>query len=310
LSETVTPSRIPRPIIDRNGLIIAHIAGAPQDITYDKDAHNLFKVIIEESKSDTFSKAELNHKRGSFPAVNFGFTLPNGFKHPINLDYRRHQEKIDRIRSCLGFARISAFQNCTYQAPALVLCVSDLPSIIYLAAFAFWNPGVYEYQKTRIEQLLVHNPALKRTSSTTIFPTTACNFRNVCCDKHRDTQNCPFGWCAITALGDFDHTVGGHLILWELKLVIEFPHGYTVFVPSATITHSNTPVADGDVRVSITQYCSGNLFRYVENGFRTDKSLYEEDRQHYDKMRSLKDQLWKTSLGLFSTLKDLKLNHK
>ncbi|KAF8177220.1 hypothetical protein BJ912DRAFT_857008, partial [Pholiota molesta] len=273
------------PIVDRNGLIIAHIAGALQDATYYKDAQDLFKIIVEESKLDTFSKGELNHKRGNFPAVNFGFTLPNGFKHPINLDYRRHQEKIDRIRGCLGFRRISAFQN---------------------AAFAFWNPGVYEYQKTRVEQLLAYDPTLKRTSPMTIFPTTACNFHNVCCDKHHDTQNCPFGWCAITALGEFDHTVGGHLILWELKLIIEFPHGYTVLIPSATITHSNIPVADGDVRVSVTQYCSGNIFRYVENGFRTDKSLREEDRPRYDRMHGLKDQLWKMSLGLLSTLSAIK----
>jgi hypothetical protein len=179
-------------------------------------------------------------------------------------------------------------------------------SLWYLAVFVFWNPGVYEYQKTRVEQLLAYDPMLKRTSPMTIFPTTACNFWNVCCDKHRDTQNCPFGWCAITALGKFDHTVGGHLILWELKLIIQFPHGYTVLIPSTTITHSNIPVADGDVRVSITQYCSGNIFHYVENGFHTDNSLCKEDKLRYNKMHGLKDEIWKMSLGLLFTLSTIK----
>ncbi|KAJ8079988.1 hypothetical protein PM082_016814 [Marasmius tenuissimus] len=37
--------------------------------------------------------------------------------------------------------------------------------------------------------------------------------------SHRDHLNWAFGWCAITALGDFDPTRSARLILWELKLV-------------------------------------------------------------------------------------------
>jgi hypothetical protein len=164
---------------------------------------------------------------------------------------------------------------------------------------------VYEYQKSRIEQLLAHSPELKHTVPKTIFPTTACNFRNVCCNKHRDTQNCPFGWCGITALGKFDHTKGGHIVLWELKLIIEFPHGYTILIPSATITHSNIPVVDGDVRVSITQYCAGSIFRYIDNGFRTDKTLRDEDPPRYEETQALKADKWRLSLGLLSTIQDI-----
>ncbi|KAF9475047.1 hypothetical protein BDN70DRAFT_814709, partial [Pholiota conissans] len=173
------------------------------------------------------------------------------------------------------------------------------------SAFAFWNPGVYHYQKTRVEALLNHDKNLRRTTPTTIFPTTACNFRNVCCYKHRDMLNCPFGWCAITALGNFDHTLGGHLILWELKLIMEFPHCYTIFIPSATITHSNIPVASGDVRVSITQYCAGSIFRYVDNGFRTDKALEKEDNKMHKKLKEMKGKAWERSLNLLSKLEDI-----
>jgi hypothetical protein len=100
-----------QPIVDYNGLIIAHIAGGPHNASYYDDAKDLFNVIIEESKLDTFSQNEKSHKHGNFPAVNFGFTLPNGFKDPINLDCHHHQEKIDRIRRCTAFGRISMFQN-------------------------------------------------------------------------------------------------------------------------------------------------------------------------------------------------------
>ncbi|KAJ3764384.1 hypothetical protein EV360DRAFT_9676, partial [Lentinula raphanica] len=86
---------------------------------------------------------------------------------------------------------------------------------------------------------------------------------------HRDFLNWPFGWCAITALGRFDPTRTGQLILWELRLVVDFPPAATVLIPSAVITHSNTPVAVDDTRISFTQYTAGPIFRWVENGCRT-----------------------------------------
>ncbi|KAJ3966393.1 hypothetical protein EV361DRAFT_774759, partial [Lentinula raphanica] len=91
--------------------------------------------------------------------------------------------------------------------------------------------------------------------------------------KHRDFLNWPFGWCAITALGNFNPSRSGQLILWELKLVIDFPHAATVLIPSAVITHSNTPLAEEDTRMSFTQYTAGPIFRWVENGCMTEKEL-------------------------------------
>ncbi|KAJ4468371.1 hypothetical protein C8J55DRAFT_409001, partial [Lentinula edodes] len=87
---------------------------------------------------------------------------------------------------------------------------------------------------------------------------------------HRDWLNWPFGWCAITALGEFDASRSAQLILWELKLVIDFPHAATILIPSAVITHSNTPVADRDIWTSFTQYTAGPIFRWVENRCRTE----------------------------------------
>ena len=91
--------------------------------------------------------------------------------------------------------------------------------------------------------------------------------------KHVDHFNIPFGWCAITALGNFDHTRGGHLVLWELKLIIEFPAGSTIFIPSAIINHSNLAIQPHEQRYSLTQYTAGGIARWVACGFKTLKSL-------------------------------------
>ncbi|PBK85158.1 hypothetical protein ARMGADRAFT_942361, partial [Armillaria gallica] len=93
--------------------------------------------------------------------------------------------------------------------------------------------------------------------------------------KHRDSLNCPFGWCVITALGCFNLKLGGHVVLWELKMVVEFPHASTILIPSATVTHSNVPVAKGNLRSSFMQFCPGSLLWLVDNNFWMEECLRE-----------------------------------
>ena len=91
----------------------------------------------------------------------------------------------------------------------------------------------------------------------------------VVCFPHVNFTNFPFGLCAITAIGDFNPSKGGHLVLWDCKLVIEFPPGSTILILSAVLTHSNAKVASHETRFSFSQYSAGGLFRWVDHGFQT-----------------------------------------
>ncbi|KAF8184029.1 hypothetical protein K438DRAFT_1598662, partial [Mycena galopus ATCC 62051] len=146
----------------------------------------------------------------------------------------------------------------------------------------------------------LHRPFLQSAFSCAAF-----NFGTVCTFKHRDVCNLPFGWCAIQALGMFDAEKGGHLVLWDVKLVVEFPAGALILLPSATIAHSNVPVADGEKRISFTQFTAGNLFHYVDNGFRTQTQLATEDPSEYDRLMKDKEARWEHGLKLFSTIDEL-----
>ncbi|KAJ7232600.1 hypothetical protein B0H12DRAFT_1239586 [Mycena haematopus] len=102
----------------------------------------------------------------------------------------------------------------------------------------------------------------------------ACTFNfspRTICAPHLDFANLAWGWCSITALGNFDPDVGGHLILWDLRLVIRFPPGSTILLPSALIRHSNIPIMAHEQRGSFVQYTAGGLFRWVRNGFKTQE---------------------------------------
>jgi hypothetical protein len=118
---------------------------------------------------------------------------------------------------------------------------------------------------------------------------------------HRDIANLAWGWCAITAIGEFDSTRGGHLVLWDLGLVIQFPAGSTILIPSAIVTHSNIPVSAHENRHSVTQYTAGALFRWVENGCCTDKALLKDasDKQKAER-QSEKATRWERGLEKFT----------
>ncbi|ESK82055.1 hypothetical protein Moror_13423, partial [Moniliophthora roreri MCA 2997] len=93
------------------------------------------------------------------------------------------------------------------------------------------------------------------------------------CWKHCDQQNLLLGWCTITALGQFDPKCSTRFILWELKLVIDFPPGSTIIILSALMTYSNTQIVPGDECTLFTQYMPGAIFCWVDVGCLTKKAL-------------------------------------
>ncbi|KAJ7870832.1 hypothetical protein B0H14DRAFT_3439925 [Mycena olivaceomarginata] len=96
---------------------------------------------------------------------------------------------------------------------------------------------------------------------------------------------------------DFDPTKGGHLVLWDLKLVVEFPPGALILIPSATLLHSNIPVQPSDTAFPSRNSPLVDLFRYVDDGYRTEGELAEEDpAEDADKLREaarLRMQQWR-----------------
>ena len=57
--------------------------------------------------------------------------------------------------------------------------------------------------------------------------------------------------------------------------------------------------------MSFTQYCSGGIFRYIDNGFRTQDELKQSDPKAYQEMMEKKKTRWQFGLSLWSKLHDL-----
>ncbi len=154
-------------------------------------------------------------------------------------------------------------------------------------------------------------PDLQPNFEKSVFPMVCFNFarrgRNVICFRHRDIMNLPYGWCAITALGKFNHRKGGHIILWDYGIYLEFPAGTTVYIPSASVEHSNAALGDPatEERSSMTQYFPGGVLRWLDNGFMSDKQLKANDPARFSDVAAWKLSRWERGLGMLSTWDEL-----
>lgn len=133
--------------------------------------------------------------------------------------------------------------------------------------FKTFAPGLHRCYEKTLEEVLTKDPTLRTPYNNTAFACTTINFGpRVVTVPHRDHLNLAYGWCSITALGKFNPQEGGHLVLPELKLAIEFPPGATIFIPSAMFTHYNLPIEPFECRRTITQFSAGGLWRWVSYG--------------------------------------------
>ncbi|KAL0564975.1 hypothetical protein V5O48_017062 [Marasmius crinis-equi] len=255
----------PHPILDLHGHVIAVLCGQPTDQSY-HDA--LFRLFLKMVKLDTQLSNQNTHRRGSFRAYNMGVIMGMGSKWPVNLDLKGATPLIRSLLGEEGVKRMIGFHN---------------------VSFAFWAPRLFAKYKEVMQAVLDQRPELQPPFKEHVFSACTFNFDNVWTRRHRDFFNWPFGWCFITALGRFDYTKGGQLILWDLKLVIDFPHGATIAIPSAVCMHSNIPVRPGDQRRSFTQFSAGPIFRWYENGFQTQKDFEKSDPAKYAAMMASKE---------------------
>lgn len=121
------------------------------------------------------------------------------------------------------------------------------------------------------------------------------------CLPHKDFLNYAGALCAIGAFGSYNHKTEGHLILWDVKIALEFPPGSIAFIPSALLTHSNSRVTTGE-RYSVTWFTAAGLYRYADCGFATFKSLSEGDKLRMNRNYSQRLDKALSYITEFSTL--------
>lgn len=253
-------------IVDQKERIIAVCVSRPEGDETWESTHQKGSEILGVAGDKIFFGNKAN-RRGNFSALSFGISYGGGQTHPRVLAQDRDNEEIlEGLLKEAVFARMSGHAA---------------------AAFAQWAPRLYSYENEYLNKIITHDCDLRRQGEhpnpkekilsrnwpKTPWAAATFNFGpQTVCAKHIDSRNLAVGWCAVTALGNFDYKKGGHLVLWELGLVIEFPAGSTILIPSAAIHHSNATIGEGENRQSFTQYTAGSIFSYVNSGYQTVKA--------------------------------------
>ncbi|KAJ7902390.1 hypothetical protein B0H13DRAFT_2234000 [Mycena leptocephala] len=279
----------PHPLVDSAGRVFAVLAGQPDNDAYRAAVGRTYTFIEDQGTAARFPAAMRHHRRSLFAAVNVGLMMGKGATAPSWNDNKEYTGLMARL---LGNPDIIWMANFTS------------------ASFVLWAPQLYAHYVDMNTWLRGRHSHLKRPFPKSVFASTAFNFGpSVWTFKHRDVCNLPFGWCAVQLLGPFNVTKDGHLILWDLKLIVEFPAG-TLILPLATIAHSNILAEKGEERISFMQFSAGGLFRYVDNGFRMQDQLEAEDPEEHSRLMGLKESRWENGLRMFSTVDELLNMHE
>lgn len=167
--------------------------------------------------------------------------------------------------------------------------------------FKSYAPDLHEYYRSTREQLHKWDSSLPWNFDelTSVFAAATMNFGPFTITlPHIDYANLAWGWCAITALGDFDPDKGGHLILWDLRLVIRFPPGSSILIPSAILRHSNVSIQQGEKRFSFTQFTAAGIFRFIYNGFKSEKVVNESNLPKAERVRRAQERADRWAEGM------------
>lgn len=184
-----------------------------------------------------------------------------------------------------------------------------LTSIIGL--YSVYAPRAFAKSRNVLDVLERKNPSLHRNFPRSSFAATTVNLgiHSISID-HIDVNNSPETMCVLTPVGKFNDALGGHLILWDLKLAIRFPAGSTILLPSALLRHGNTSIQPGETRYCIIQYTAGGLFRWVANNHRTNEA-WEAQATAAEKMerRETEEESWQRIVETFLHVDELPSGH-
>ncbi|KAJ7671329.1 hypothetical protein DFH06DRAFT_980706, partial [Mycena polygramma] len=246
------------PLVDRTGFGFGLIAGGPRDENWNADVAEEAARLMEEAAATlpTSIPASRQPRRGPYHSKTVGISMGGGQEEPMPFFHSALNTLVlAQLLATKPFQRIAGFVN---------------------GMFKSYAPVLHEHYRSTLAAIHTHLPGLPRNYDefVSVFAAATFNFgpRTVTL-PHLDFANLAWGWCAITALGHFDPDKGGHLILWDLRIVIRFPPGSTIFIPSAILRHSNVSIQQDETRYSFTQFSAAGLFRYVYNGFRTEKEV-------------------------------------
>ncbi|KAJ7655758.1 hypothetical protein DFH06DRAFT_992525 [Mycena polygramma] len=237
-------SRVPTPLIDNKGTIIAVIVPSPTDaIGWHETVMSASAVFDRAAGYADFTKLDE-------PVLKVGVEYggPRGVVRLLVSPSRYRAQPTGLILQNSGVQEIAAFQNTIHQSFA---------------------PKLYKYTENASDLIYKYDDNLRREFEG-IFPAAEFDLGELGSAPRLQDRDLIQGWRAVTALGTYNSHFGGDLVLWDDGWIIRFPPGATILFPAALMRYSFVDVLPGEKQYTFSQYSPAGLYRYIINGYRSD----------------------------------------
>ncbi|KAF9039581.1 hypothetical protein BDP27DRAFT_1244790 [Rhodocollybia butyracea] len=221
-----------------------------------------------------------SNRRGTYDTIASGYSHGQGQIHPTNFSISAHNQPIvEEILQSREVQQVARFVDQGLQS---------------------YFPKVHRLL-TNLTRILQNTPGLqlKHNFPGSCFAASQYNFTNAATGNHIDFMNGFFLCCAIWNGGKFNPKLGGHLILWSLGIVVEFPPGASIIVPSASVVHGNIPIQSDEHRHSVTFFTAAGILRWYFNNFMNDNEFVAKaSPSELAAWRAYKQDLWKLGMKM------------
>ncbi|KAJ6507641.1 hypothetical protein DFH09DRAFT_942850, partial [Mycena vulgaris] len=274
-------------IVDDQGRIIAILLGMPEDPDWPEVVQGAIRAMRDARRKarrhHMWNPSGGAHRRGKYLPLTTGVSFGGGQRRPGNLVNKRFfRNLIRRLLRNKYIRRLAGFQS---------------------SGFAMYAPKLYRYYCLILRELFARQPGLIHNFTNSIFPAVTFNCGpDAVTFSHVDFLNLSHGFCGISCGGSFDHTKGGHIHFRQWRIIVQFPSGASLLIPSGFVEHGNTPIQPGETRHSMTQYAAGGLFRWGAYGYQSAKALLAQEggKARRDTFDGEPGSRWRWALDLFS----------
>ncbi|KAJ7766824.1 hypothetical protein B0H16DRAFT_1717164 [Mycena metata] len=129
-------------------------------------------------------------------------------------------------------------------------------------------PAAFNTLDIEKDTFLQHDPKALYPCSSSVFSAATVEFGPHLQATNRRHQ--AGSWSILVALGKYVGRLGGHIILWDLGLVVAFPPGSCILIPTGIIRYSFVKVRPHETRYSVVQWAGAGIGRWFGNGHRSD----------------------------------------
>ncbi|KAG6915875.1 hypothetical protein DXG01_009452 [Tephrocybe rancida] len=167
-----------------------------------------------------------------------GFSARPGHNGPIKITTTDlKQQLVDELLKDVNISRVASFQS------------------MKLNRFSpkMWDK--YEYTTARMNSTRWNAPINFQGST---YPAVRFNVgpQTSTVQPYMDCQQECRGLSAMTPIGNYNYKLGGHIVFYELKLIVEVVPGTTLFVPTGLLSYGTMDIQESEERMTITQ-CFG-----------------------------------------------------